>query len=255
MRDLPVPVIAAINGPAVSCTCFVEDRSHCWWFARLPLIFMYQVGAGLCLAVGGADIRVASASARFPSSQYLISAGFLFCTSLTWICVLCNEYGQWSSFWIQSPPGWGWLSPSWVYTLAWRRLIFSLLLLDRRWWDNFLGGLPIAKCYTGFKELLSPMYSRTICTENVIQVSRKEVFLWILVDVYNIDTINLFPLQFLHLFHPILVISFSHCDNRLIPYWVIVETVLFGRVHFHHHLNPRGFLTSQFGESLARAES
>ena len=38
MRDLPVPVIAAINGPAVSCTCFVEDRSHCWWFARLPLI-------------------------------------------------------------------------------------------------------------------------------------------------------------------------------------------------------------------------
>ena len=134
---------------------------------------MYQVGAGLCLAVGGADIRVASASARFPSSQYLISAGFLFCTSLTWICVLCNEYGQWSSFWIQSPPGWGWLSPSWVYTLAWRRLIFSPLLLDLRWWDNFLGRPPIAvsgivfykwwKCHTGFKVLHSLMYSCTIC--------------------------------------------------------------------------------------------
>ena len=35
---------------------------------------MHQVGAGLCLAVGGADIRVASASARFlglPSSYYV----------------------------------------------------------------------------------------------------------------------------------------------------------------------------------------
>ena len=38
MRDLEVPVIAAINGPAI--------------------------GAGLCLAVGGADIRVASQKAR-----------------------------------------------------------------------------------------------------------------------------------------------------------------------------------------------
>ena len=231
---------------------------------------MYQVGAGLCLAVGGADIRVASASARFPSFQHPITElpslqqGFsiLNCFALflprksflIWSCALCNEYDYPFKF-KTNPSGWGWLSPSWVYTLAWQQLIFSPLLLDRRWWDNFLGGLPIAKCYTGFKELLSPMYSRTICTENVIQVSRKEVFLWILVDVYNIDTINLFPLQFLHLFHPILVISFSHCDNRLIPYWVIVETVLFGRVHFHHHLNPRGFLTSQFGESLARAES
>ena len=66
---------------------------------------MYQVGAGLCLAVGGADIRVASASARFPSSQYLISAGFLFCTSLTWICVLCNEYGHLFEFKVHQDGG------------------------------------------------------------------------------------------------------------------------------------------------------
>ena len=38
MRQVPVPVIAAINGPAI--------------------------GAGLCLAVGGADIRVASTGAK-----------------------------------------------------------------------------------------------------------------------------------------------------------------------------------------------
>ena len=38
MRQIPVPVIAAINGPAI--------------------------GAGLCLAVGGADVRVASSGAK-----------------------------------------------------------------------------------------------------------------------------------------------------------------------------------------------
>ena len=38
MRQVPVPVIAAINGPAI--------------------------GAGLCLAVGGADVRVATTGAK-----------------------------------------------------------------------------------------------------------------------------------------------------------------------------------------------
>ena len=33
--------------------------------SEISFRFMHQVGAGLCLAVGGADIRVASASARF----------------------------------------------------------------------------------------------------------------------------------------------------------------------------------------------
>ena len=46
MREVPVPVIAAINGPAI--------------------------GAGLCLAVGGADIRVAGDGAKLGNSIRLM---------------------------------------------------------------------------------------------------------------------------------------------------------------------------------------
>ena len=66
-------VLQEISGDAQSsCAC---DRCNQWPCRELKILntflvglsqwFMYQVGAGLCLAVGGADIRVASASARF----------------------------------------------------------------------------------------------------------------------------------------------------------------------------------------------
>ena len=46
-----MPIIAAINGPAVRGER--TSKNNC-----------VQVGAGLCLALGGADIRVASAGAK-----------------------------------------------------------------------------------------------------------------------------------------------------------------------------------------------
>lgn len=114
---------------------------------------------------------------------------------------------QATSFWIQSL-GWGWLSPSWVCTLAWLQLTFFLLLWDRRWKASIKAPAHPVKallfvmswqCLKGFK-----------------------VFFYILLFLWNTIMslcfmIKSFRVRSLCLFHPILVISFSDCYSRFIP--------------------------------------
>ena len=188
MRNLPVPVIAAINGPAVSWRYRLWFYLHFWWRLKMMITILKQSGRWrdqkpfetflkfhpfwrvgiLCTLHASGWSRPLPCSGRcwyqscfcfgqvsmFPLSELssllarllLFNCLVLLCP-LQWLSqfrwsVCCNSKDIHLN---SSPPGWGWLSQSWVSTLGWRQLIFSLLWLDHRWMDNLKHKLFLLK--------------------------------------------------------------------------------------------------------------
>lgn len=130
MRNLPVPVIAAINGPAVSFhlnsqslpSPFENSKRKTF---KLALAYSAFLGcSGWCWSLPCSGRRWHQGCLL--NSQVAGSTSTLFCYVL-WALISNSSYDHWSCI------GWVWLSQSLVCILEWQPPIFFQLSWVRRW--------------------------------------------------------------------------------------------------------------------------